>query len=235
MTCPRLGIVIPVYNEGENIARTLDAIRTQVTTPHRISLVYDFDEDNTLPVVRARQGAGHDIRLVKNLQPGVVSAIKTGLRQAEEEYVLVTMADMSDDYADVDTMCGLLAQGYDLVCGSRYMPGGRQIGGPRLKKMISRLAGVSLHYLADIPTLDATNSYKLYRKRMLDALSIESDGGFEIGMEIVIKAHALGYKVTETPTCWIDRTAGTSRFRLIRWMPYYLRWYVAAIKYRLCR
>lgn len=235
MTCPRLGIVIPVYNEGENIAKTLDAIAVQVATPHRISLVYDFDEDNTLPVVRARQGAGHDIRLLKNSQPGVAGAIKTGLRQAEEEYVLVSMADMSDDYADVDIMCGLLDQGYDLVCGSRYMRGGRQIGGPWLKKMISRLVGISLRYLGGIPTFDATNSYKLYRKRMLDALEIESDGGFEVGMEIVIKAHALGYKVTETPTCWTDRTAGTSRFRLIRWAPYYLRWYVAAMKYRFCR
>ncbi|MBA3013906.1 MAG: glycosyltransferase [Proteobacteria bacterium] len=233
MTNPRLGIVIPVYNEGESIGRTLDAVAAQVATPHRISLVYDFDEDNTLAVVQSRPGAGSDIRLIKNPRPGVVSALKTGLRQAEEEYVLVTMADMSDDYADVDTMCRLMDQGYDLVCGSRYMGGGRQFGGPVFKKVLSRLAGITLCYLARIPTSDATNSFKLYRKRMLDALSFESDGGFEIGMEIVVKAHALGYKVTEIPTCWTDRTAGTSRFRLIRWAPYYLRWYLAALRYRL--
>lgn len=232
---PRLSIVIPVFNEGDNIGRTLDCIAAQVATPHRILLVYDFDEDNTLPVVRARQGTGCDIRLVKNQKPGVVNAIKTGLRQSEEEYVLVTMADMSDDYADVDSMCGLLDQGYDLVCGSRYMAGGRQLGGPWLKKVLSRLVGISLHYWAGVPTSDATNSFKLYRKQMLDALTIESDGGFEIGMEIVVKAHALGYKVTEIPTCWTDRAAGTSRFRLIRWAPYYLRWYVTAWKLRFFR
>lgn len=233
MTCPRLAIVIPVYNEGENIGRTLDAIAAQVATPHRISLVYDFDEDTTLPVARARRDTGRDIRLIKNPRPGVASAIKTGLRQAEEEYVLVTMADMSDDYADVDTMCGLLDQGYDLVCGSRYMRGGRQIGGPWLKKFLSRLAGISLRVLAGAPTSDATNSFKLYRKRMLDGLSLESDGGFEVGMEIAVKAHALGFKVTEVPTCWTDRAAGVSRFRLVRWAPYYLRWYVAAVRYRM--
>lgn len=235
MTSPRLSIVIPVYNEGDNIGRTLDAIAAQVTTPHRISLVYDFDEDTTLPVVRDRQDFGCTIRLIKNPTPGVVGAIKTGLCLAEEEYVLVTMADMSDDYADVDIMYRLMGQGYDLVCGSRYMKGGRQIGGPIVKKFLSRLAGVSLPYLAGVPTCDATNSFKLYRKSMLEALSIESKGGFEVGMEIVIKSHALGYKVTEIPTCWTDRTVGTSRFRLVRWAPYYIRWYVRALIFRYKR
>jgi len=233
-TLPRLTIVIPVYNEADNIGRTLDAIAAKVATPHRITLVYDFEEDTTLPVIRARQGGSGYIRLLRNLEPGVVGAIKAGLAQAEGEYVLVTMADMSDDYGDVDSMCARLDQGYDLVCGSRYIPGGRQIGGPWLKKLLSRLAGLSLRYLAGLPTADATNSFKIYRKVMLDAIAIESDGGFEIGLELVVKAHALGYQVTEVPTCWTDRTAGTSRFRIIRWAPHYLRWYLAALKHRLC-
>lgn len=234
MTPPRLNIVIPVYNEGENICRTLDAIAARVSTPHRIVIVYDFDGDNTLPVVRARQGAGLNLALLKNPQPGVVGAIKAGLAAAEEEYVLVTMADMSDDYGDVDAMCGLLDQGYDLVCGSRYMRGGRQLGGPWFKKLLSRLAGVTLHLVAGVPTRDATNSFKLYRRSMLAAIPIESAGGFEIGMELVVKAHALGFKVTEIPTCWTDRSAGASRFRIVRWAPHYLRWYWAALRLRFC-
>jgi glycosyltransferase involved in cell wall biosynthesis len=234
MPQPRLNIVIPVYNEGANIGRTLDAIAARVTTPHGLTIVYDFDGDNTLPVVRARQVGGVGLRLLKNQEPGVVGAIKAGLAAAEEEYVLVTMADMSDDYGDVDTMCGLLDQGFDLVCGSRYMAGGRQLGGPWLKKLLSRLAGVTLHWLAGIPTADATNSFKLYRRSMLQAMVIESDGGFEIGMEIVVKAHAMGFKVTETPTCWTDRSAGSSRFRIVRWAPHYLRWYLKALRHRFC-
>lgn len=234
MTPPRLNIVIPVYNEGENIGRTLEAIGARVHTPHGIIIVYDFDGDNTLPVVRARQVAGLDLRLLKNPHPGVVGAIRAGLTHAEAEYVLVTMADMSDDYGDVDTMCGLLDQGYDLVCGSRYMRGGRQRGGPWFKKLLSRLAGVTLHLLAALPTVDATNSFKLYRRSMLAAITIESTGGFEIGMEIVVKAHALGFKVTEVPTCWTDRSAGVSRFRIVRWAPHYLRWYLLALRHRFC-
>ena len=228
-----LGIVIPVYNEAENIGRTLSAIAEKVRTPHRVHIVYDFDEDNTLPAARVFLERGMDLRFVRNPVRGVVNAIKTGLREADGDYLLVTMADMSDDYSVVDDMCRLMERGYDVVCGSRYMKGGRQIGGPLIKKTISRIAGVSLKYIAGLPTHDVTNSFKLYRRGMLDTIEIESDGGFEIGMEIVVKAFIGGHRITELPTVWTDREAGASRFRIIEWAPKYLRWYFAAIRHRL--
>jgi glycosyltransferase involved in cell wall biosynthesis len=225
-----LAIIIPVYNEAGNIGTTLTAIEERVTTPHRIYIVYDFDEDNTLPAAREFLQQGMDLIFVKNPVRGVVHAIKTGLNSATEDYLLVTMADMSDDYAVVDGMCELMAEGYDLVCGSRYMKGGKQVGGPKIKKLLSRMAGVSLHYIAGIPTHDVTNSFKLYRKKMLDSLTIESNGGFELGMEIVVKAHFAGFKITELPCTWTDRVAGKSRFRILKWAPKYLRWYFYALK-----
>ncbi len=197
-----------------------------------VYIVYDFDEDNTLPVVQEFIKNGLNLKLLKNPVKGVVNAIKTGLRKAEEDYLLVTMADLSDDYAVVDKMCTLIAEGYDVVCGSRYMKGGKQLGGPLIKKTLSRIADVSLRYIAGLPTHDATNSFKLYRKSMLDSLEIESDGGFEIGMEIVVKAHFGGFRVTEVPCTWMDREKGESRFRILKWAPKYLRWYFYAIKKR---
>ncbi|MDD5011075.1 MAG: glycosyltransferase [Phycisphaerae bacterium] len=225
-----LGIIIPVYNEGTNIEATLLDIEQKVHTPHRIYIVYDFDEDNTLPVVKKMQEKGLPIDLLKNPIRGVANAIKTGLGKVSNDYLLVTMADLSDDYSIVDEMCRLTSDGYDLVCGSRYMKGGKQIGGPLFKKILSRTAGVSLKYLAGLPTHDATNSFKLYRKSMIDNIEIQSENGFEIGMEIVVKAHFSGYKVAELPCTWTDRTAGTSRFRILKWMPKYLRWYFYALK-----
>ncbi|MGO9613938.1 MAG: glycosyltransferase [Dissulfurispiraceae bacterium] len=227
-----LGIIIPVYNEGPNIGNTLAAIEDRIKTPHRIYIVYDFDEDDTLPVARGLLEKGVDLKFLKNPKRGVVNAIKTGLKRAEEEYLLVTMADLSDDYSAVDTMCTLMTKGYDVVCGSRYMKGGRQIGGPLLKKTISRIADVSVKYIAGLPTHDATNSFKLYRKQMLDSIEIESDGGFEVGMEIVVKAHFSGFKVTEVPCVWTDRQKGESRFRILKWAPKYLKWYFYAIRKR---
>ncbi len=225
-----LGIIVPVYNEAENIRATLTAIEQRVKTPHKIYIVYDFDEDNTLPAARELCEAGLPIEFLKNPVRGVASAIKTGLRFAGGDYLLVTMADLSDDYSVVDEMCRLMTQGYDIVCGSRYMKGGKQIGGPIMKKFLSRLAGISLKYVAALPTFDATNSFKLYRKRMLDSIDIECDGGFEIGIEIVVKAHFEGFKVTEVPCVWTDRQQGKSRFRIFKWAPKYIRWYFYALK-----
>jgi len=226
-----LGVIIPVYNEAENIGETLTSIKEKITTPHRIYIVYDFDEDNTLPVARSFAASDPSIQCMRNAARGVVTAIKTGLRKAEEDYLLVTMADMSDDYSVVDDMCRLMDGGVDVVCGSRYMRGGKQIGGPLLKKTISRMAGLSLRFVTGVPTYDATNSFKLYRKSMLDTMEFESDGGFEIGMEIVVKAHFSGFMVTEIPCTWTDRTEGKSRFRIIEWAPKYLKWYLYALKH----
>jgi len=110
------------------------------------------------------------------------------------------------------------------------MPGGRQIGGPRLKNFLSRTAGKSLHLLTGLPTHDVTNSFKMYRTSFLRSLSLESSGGFEIGMEIVVKAFVGGARIAEVPSTWTDRVAGKSRFRLWRWLPSYLRWYLYAFR-----
>ena len=230
-----LSIIAPVYNEGDNIRRLLNEIKTKVGDPvGEVVLVYDFEEDDTLPVVRqVAQNYSFPIRLVRNAWGrGALNAIRTGFKEARGSMVLVCMADLSDDLNVVPTMLKRMREGCDVVCGSRYMRGGRQDNGPLLKRTLSRLAGVSLHYLTGIPTHDITNSFKIYRKELLGRLTIESTGGFEIGMEIVVKTFALGGKIAEVPSVWTNRTAGTSRFRLWKWLPNYLRWYWFAMKSR---
>jgi hypothetical protein len=134
------------------------------------------------------------------------------------------MADRSDDLRALDPMLKRFAEGYDLVVGSRYMPGGEQIGGPWLKGKLSRIAGVSLKMFG-LPICDPTNSFKLYRTDRLRMLALESVGGFEINLEIVGKACRAGWRITEVPSRWEDRTDGQSKFKLWRWLPRYLRWY----------
>ena len=65
---------------------------------------------------------------------------------------------------------------------------------------------------------------------MLGDIHIESKGGFELSLEITVKAFLAGYTITETPSTWRDRTAGTSRFRLWKWLPHYLKWYFMAFQ-----
>lgn len=224
-----VNIIIPVYNEKENICSTVNEINCKVKNAHEIIVVYDFEEDNTLPIIKIIMKRQDNIRLLKNKYGrGVLNAIKTGFEDVSDGAVLVMMADISDEVEVVDKMLDKLNQGYYIVCGSRYMKGGKQIGGPLFKKTLSRLAGLSLYHLAGLPTRDATNSFKMYTTEVLKRINVESSGGFELGMEIVVKAHKMGYKIAEVPSIWKDREVGKSNFKLWAWLPGYLKWYFYA-------
>jgi dolichol-phosphate mannosyltransferase len=228
-----LSVVCPVYNEGRNIAALLKRLEREIDIPIELIVVYDQDDDDTLPALESLHPP-FPIRTVKNqLGRGALNAIKTGFREARHEATLVVMADLSDDLSAVSRMYELMTQGYDVVCGSRYMAGGRQIGGPFLKGLLSRTAGLTLHWLAGVPTRDVTNSFRMYRTAFLREFRFESTGGFEIGMEAVVKAYVSGRRVAEVPSTWTDRVEGASRFRLWKWLPSYLRWYLYAFRGRL--
>lgn len=227
VTGPALSVVIPAYNEGENIARVLEALHEKVhVSPREVLIVYDFAEDTTVPVVKRLEPAYPDVSLLRNrFGRGALNALKTGLLAARAPHVLVTMADLSDDLGDVDAMYQLAVAGADVVAASRYMAGGGQQGGPLVKRTLSRAAGLSLHFVAGVGTHDPTSNFKLYSRRLLQAVRIESTQGFELALELTVKAHMGGFTVAEVPTHWSDRTAGESRFQLRRWLPHYLRWY----------
>jgi dolichol-phosphate mannosyltransferase len=227
LTTPALSVVIPVYNEGENVVPTLRGVVARTKTrPLEVLVVHDFDEDTTVPVVERLQAELPEVRLHKNtLGRGALNAMKSGLRAARAPYVLITMGDGSDDPADIDPMYTLAHEGADVVAGSRYVRGGRQVGGPFLKRTMSRTAGLSLHWLGGLPVHDATSNFRMYSKRLLNQVTIESRGGFELGLELTVKAYRLGLRMAEVPTTWRDRTAGQSRFRLLEWLPRYLHWY----------
>jgi glycosyltransferase involved in cell wall biosynthesis len=229
---PPLTIVIPVYNEGGNFPALWREITSGIKTPFTAIVVYDFDEDNTLPVAREIIASGETrLTLRKNAYGrGVTGAIKTGLEAVESGPVLVTMADLSDDLTQVDQMHELYRQGFDVVCGSRYMKGGQLIGGPFLKQLMSRVSGLTLHYFRGVPTHDATNSFKLYDAAMVRDVKVESVAGFELGLELTVKAFLNGYRIAEIPSTWRDRTAGSSRFRVLQWLPHYLKWYFFAFQ-----
>jgi len=229
---PSLTIVIPVYNEGANFRALWTELTSGIKTPFTALVVYDFDQDNTLPVAQEIIASGETrLGLRKNAYGrGVTGAIKTGLEAVESGPVLVTMADLSDEMSAVDQMYQLYLQGFDLVCGSRYMRGGQLIGGPFLKQLMSRVSGLTLHYFRGVPTHDATNAFKLYDAGMVHDVKVESVAGFELGLELTVKAFLNGYRITEIPSTWRDRTAGTSRFRIMKWLPHYLKWYFYAFQ-----
>lgn len=229
----KLSIVMPVYNEGAVITKTINQVEKAVKIPHELLIIYDMDKDTTVVPVKKIQKKYTNVKLVKNIYgKGALNALKTGLVKASGAAVCVMMADLTDDAKVVNTMMDKFNKDYDVVAASRYMPGGHQIGGPLIKQILSRAAGLSLHYIAGIPTHDATNSFKIYSKKLLTKTKIESDGGFELGIELTVKAHFNGFKVTEVPTTW-TYSSKESRFYLKKWLPKYLKWYFWALKKRV--
>ncbi|HEX5591028.1 MAG TPA: glycosyltransferase family 2 protein [Candidatus Limnocylindrales bacterium] len=230
---PELSIVIPVYNEGERVEPVLRALHERVRTPSEIIVVWDFDADTTRPVVERLAGELDGLRGHRNdLGRGVLNAMRAGIAAARGPYVLISMADGSDEPQVVDPMVELARGGAAVVSASRYMRGGRQVGGPPLKRLLSRMAGLTLHWFGGVATHDPTNNFKLYRRDFLESVTIESRAGFELALELTVKATLAGRPVAEVPTTWRDRTAGESRFRLRQWLPHYLRWYLVALRGR---
>lgn len=233
---PELSIVIPVYNEGEAVEPVLRALTASVTTPHELIVVWDFDGDTTRPVVERLAAELPALRGLRNdIGRGVLNAMRAGIAAARGDHVLISMADGSDEPHVVDPMVRLARDGADVVSASRYMRGGRQVGGPLVKRTLSRLAGLSLHWVGGVATHDPTNNFKLYSRRFLDSVTIESRAGFELALELTVKATLAGRRVAEVPTTWRDRTAGQSNFRLRKWLPQYLRWYLVAMRGRAAR
>jgi dolichol-phosphate mannosyltransferase len=224
-------IVVPAHFEPETIGTTLQAVHQKVRDLARVLVVYDLDEDPTAEAVRNGMANWPKAELMKNTSGrGALGAIKTGLAAADTELAVVMMADLSDDPDVVNAMVREADRGADVVSASRYMRGGSQTGGPRLKSFLSRTAGQSLHLLTRIPTRDPTNSFRLYRTSFLKEVEVESRGGFEIGMELTIKAYLAGHRVTEVPSAWTDRSEGESKFKFRQWLPLYLHWYLYVLR-----
>jgi hypothetical protein len=156
--------------------------------------------------------------------------VRTGIAESRASVLVIMMGDGSDDPQTLLAMYRLvMAEGFDVVSASRYVRGGGQVGAPRLKSWLSRLGGCSLHALGVLPIHDPTNAFKMYRREVLAALPIESTGGFEFSLELMVKAVGRGFRVTEVPSRWRGRTSGMSKFRLLHWLPKYLGWYLRGV------
>jgi dolichol-phosphate mannosyltransferase len=224
-----VSVVIPAYNEQEDILPVLDRIFDSVQSECEVLVVVDFPEDTTAPVVEKYAAEEPRLRLgINDYGPGPANAIRWGIDNVVTPVVVVTMADGSDDPRQIDTLARLVDRGVVVAAASRYTAGGAQVGGPLVKGLLSRTAGRSLAVAARVGTRDATNSFKAYSTDFVREVGIHSRSGFEIGLELTAKARRLRRPVAEVPTIWLDRTVGDSSFDLKRWLPKYLRWYLFA-------
>lgn len=226
---PRVSVIVTAHNEGDSILTCLDRILEAVTLPCEVLVVYDSPDDTTAPFVQ--DYAARDPRVVPTVNTygrGPAKAIRYGFDHARSDVVVVTMADGSDDPQQIDQLARLVERGVVVAAASRYTTGGQQVGGEAFKSLLSRLAGMTLHLFARVGTRDSTNSFKAYRRSFVEDVGIDSDAGFEVGLELVAKARRLRLPVAEVPTIWLERQYGVSNFKLRKWLPRYLKWYFFA-------
>lgn len=225
----QIDIVIPVYNEGDNIVAVLDSLATHVSTPCNIFICYDDESDSTLPAVRkVQQRANLSLTLVKNRGHGVLGAIKSGLAESKADAVVVFPADDTFNARIIDTMVAEFTKGSEIVAASRFMRGGCMIGCRPSKALLVRTAAMMLHLIARIPTHDPTNGFRLFSRNVLTKLPIESEQGWSFSLELLVKCHRLNWRVSEIPASWFERKEERSRFQILKWAPEYLRWFFYA-------
>jgi glycosyltransferase involved in cell wall biosynthesis len=225
-----LDIVIPVYNEGAGIRGVLESLRTHVRTPFRVLICYDRDDDDTLPALEPLKAAGMDIVTIKNRGRGAFGAVVTGFAESNAPAVLVFPAD--DDYnaPRLDAMVDKLKEGCDIVCASRFIPGGRMVDCPPLKAALVRSSAWTLFHVARVPSHDSSNGFRLFSQRLLRSVPLKSSQGFTYSIELLVKCHRLGWRVAEVPVEWHERKTGQSRFKVLRWIPAYLEWVAYAFE-----
>jgi hypothetical protein len=123
-------------------------------------------------------------------------------------------------------MYELYLKGSEIVVASRFVKGGSMKNCPLLKEVIVRLASSTLFFFSSIPVKDASNGFRLFSRKFLNLVTIESEVGFAYSLELLVKCHRLRMKISEVPAQWEERSVGQSRFKVLKWLPQYIKWYI---------
>ena len=224
-----IDIVIPVFNEGESIIEVIELLELNVKTRFRILICYDFDEDNTLEAINRTERSAV-IEFIKNTGTGPCDAVKSGFNASHSECVIVYPGDDISNQKIIDTMYKKYVLGADVVVASRFIPGGSMIGCPLIKSILVRTASFSLFIFSSIPVKDASNGFRLFSRKALNTINIQSTHGFTYSLEILVKCNRLKLPIQEVPAQWIERKEGKSNFKVFFWLKMYLRWYVYGLE-----
>ena len=140
-----LDILIPVYNEDEIIIGTIKNILSVVKSDYRILICYDYEEDPTLKIIKKNFPNNAKILFIKNFSKGFNAAIISGFRNSLAQATIIFMADDHINHNIIDLCYEKFNEGYDVVCPSRFIKGGKMIGNPILKALLTRLVSFFLY------------------------------------------------------------------------------------------
>lgn len=225
-----LEIIIPVYNEGKNIIKVFDHLQINIKNKFIILLCYDHEDDDLFLYLNELKKKNINFKLIKNKFFGPCGAVKTGFLFSDADIKIVYPVDDLINGNIIDKMVQNYNEGYDIVAPSRFMKGGSMKKCPLVKSILVRFASFTLYHLSSIPIEDASNGFRLFSKKILDKYEIESKLGFAYSLELLVKAHRDGFKITQIPSSWEERELGKSKFRILKWIKEYLKWYFYGLR-----
>lgn len=216
---PVLSVVIPAYNEEQNIAPTLTEVAARLKKaeiPYEIVVVNDNSKDSTPDIVRALQKKDRAIKLVNRTPPGGFGrAVRSGLENFSGDIVTIVMADLSDDPEDIIRYYHLIAdEGYDAAFGSRFMRGAKVVDYPKVKLYVNRLVNKMLQILFWTKHNDLTNAFKAYRASVIRSVLPLHGAHFNVTIELSLSVLIRRYRIAACPIRWYGRKWGQSNLKL---------------------
>ncbi len=209
-------IIVPTYNERENIGKLVHQIFQLNIKNLDVLVVDDNSPDATAEVVRELQKTFPRLHLMEREgKMGLGTAYIAGFRWALErdyQYIFEMDADLSHDPAEIPNFLNAI-QDADLVIGSRYITGVNVINWPLMRLFISVMASKYTRIITGMPIKDCTSGYKCFRRKVLEEIPLEkvNSNGYVFQIEMNFKAWKRGFKIKEIPIIFYDRTVGKSK------------------------
>jgi glycosyltransferase involved in cell wall biosynthesis len=214
-----VSIVVPAHNEEGNLPKLVPRLRelAEKAGDAEIILVDDHSTDQTPQQVDDYQRKFANIRAIHRRDGirGMGNTLKEGTAAARGQFVIWTMADLSDDWSSVPLMLAKLRNGADMVFASRYMPGGSSGDLQAFKRFVSSGFTFASRLFFGVPVHDITNAYRGFRREVYEKVRPEA-GDFAISPEFALKAQLAGYRLDEVPTTYAKRQEGAANFRMFK-------------------
>ena len=212
-TPPAVSIVVPTYNERENVAALYEGVCRALEPAWAFEIIFvdDASPDGTAEVVEELQQRDPRVRLLRRSgKLGLGSAVRDGFNSAATDRWVMMDADLSHDPQALPALIGALDEA-DIAVGSRYVPGGGVEKWPRWRRLASRVANGAGRMLVGLPTRDVTSGFAAFRREALElVLPRLRPKGFKLLLEVL--AHSRGARVVEVPIRFADRRYGHSKF-----------------------
>jgi glycosyltransferase involved in cell wall biosynthesis len=224
-TLPLATVVIPARNERNSLAITIPMIGVCSTRVSEILVVVDSLEDNSLEELSEDLNAYYRVKKIINTNPGVFGAIKSGVLNAENKYIVICVADELLPVLELNKLFGKLDEGFDFVSVTRYARGGKRFGGNPIEKLFSKIGNLFFKLFTLGEVTDATTGMKAFRKEYWDLISPNhSSNGWASSLDMYLNARRNKLKYSEVPIISVDRVlGGKSNYRLRTWLPSYIR------------